>query len=113
MRPVNLAEILSASFLARCKARRDSHPTHASAEVQHPHEENHYRSMTFVPTPASRQLSSLPSHFSEQIGLMLMNQRFNHGRQFALNDFIQLVKCQVNAVIGHPALGIVVGANSL
>src|SRR5690554_2802371 len=53
------------------------------------------------------------SHFLQLFNLMGGNERLNYFIQVAIYNWVYLVKRQANAVIGHPALGEVVGADAL
>ncbi len=49
---------------------------------------------------------------SELIGLMLTNEGLYDLVEVAFEDFRQFIKSQVDTVISHPALWIVVGSNA-
>ncbi len=55
----------------------------------------------------------LLAHGSELICLMLPSQRLNNGIKVALHNLIELVESQVDAMIGHASLRVVIGANSV
>ena len=47
------------------------------------------------------------------IGLVLLDQRLHQGVEMALQYFVEPVQGQVDAMVGDPSLGKVVGANAL
>src|SRR3569833_2847857 len=62
----------------------------------------------------ARALAQLVLERAQARGLVLGDQRIDHVVQrLALHDLGQVVERQVDAVVGHPALRVVVGADAL